>query len=357
MTEDPSERSGELDGVPLAVWERLYAAADQLRKLAPWQWMPEEAAFGVRLPGTETIGFVSIMGAAGAHLACAVYLGWQALRDVRDAVAHDALSFDAFLEVPQLQLVFTSRDRLQASDLAVIRALGRRYRGKDAWPMFRSHRVGYLPWRFGADEALSFHSVLYQSLGVAMRCEDDPRILTAETPNTYLVRAIDARGTWTDEWVRMPRLPPRQIAVAVEARKIDALRCAEPRCACVQIDLLLSRALIGQKGERPQTAYMLLVVDTESGFVFSAELLQALQGIDAMWGEIPSRVIEIFLKMGGCPQVIEVQGDRMMNVLRPLTEHLAFKLTRRTRLTQLEEVRESFDSFFGDRDDALGPAS
>lgn len=356
MTEEPSERSGACDGVPLELWERLYAAADQFRQLAPWQWMPEEAAFGVRFAGTDTIGFVSVMGAAGAHLACAVYLGWQALRDMREALAHDALSFDTFLEVPQLQLVFASRDRLQASDLAVIRALGRRYRGKDAWPLFRSHRVGYLPWRFDADEARLFHCALYQTLGVAMRCEDSPRLLMAETPDTYLVRGVDARGTWTDEWVRMPRLPPRQIAVAVEARKIAALRQAEPPCGCAQIDLLLSRALIGLKGERPQTAYMLLVVDAETGFVHNAELLQALQGIDAMWGEIPARLIDIFLKIGGCPRVIEVQGDRMMNVLRPLTEHLPFKLTRRNRLTQLEEVRESFDSFFGEHKDLPGSA-
>ncbi len=34
-------------------WRRLYAAADQIKKLAPWQWMEETDIFGVQFPGTE----------------------------------------------------------------------------------------------------------------------------------------------------------------------------------------------------------------------------------------------------------------------------------------------------------------
>jgi hypothetical protein len=43
-------------------WRRLYADADCIMKLAPWQWIEETNLFGVQFPGTDEIGYVSVMG-------------------------------------------------------------------------------------------------------------------------------------------------------------------------------------------------------------------------------------------------------------------------------------------------------
>ena len=46
-----------------------------------------------------------------------------------------------------IMLSFEDRDALQEEDLAVIRGLGLSFRGRQAWPLFRSYRPGYLPAR------------------------------------------------------------------------------------------------------------------------------------------------------------------------------------------------------------------
>ena len=68
------------DTPTLEQWQRLYAAAAEVKALAPWQWMHEGDLFAVEDPASGRIGFVSIMGAVGEHFAVAVYLGGEGLR-------------------------------------------------------------------------------------------------------------------------------------------------------------------------------------------------------------------------------------------------------------------------------------
>ncbi len=73
-----SERSGKAviqNSPTLDEWRELFTVAIRVKELAPWQWMEENAVFGVRNPETGELGFVSVMGALGEHYAVALYLG------------------------------------------------------------------------------------------------------------------------------------------------------------------------------------------------------------------------------------------------------------------------------------------
>ena len=65
-----------------ADWESLYVAAQRIKDIGPWQFMEEDDLFGVQFPGREEIGYVSVMGLLGEHLAISVYLGADALKDI-----------------------------------------------------------------------------------------------------------------------------------------------------------------------------------------------------------------------------------------------------------------------------------
>lgn len=339
-----------LHGVRVATWRQLGDLAIQFRKLAPWTWMAEEDIFGIRLPGSDQIGFVSIMGAIGQHLACAVYLGWEALRDLRHALAGGELSFRSFIETPQLQLSFENREVLLANERDLLKQLGRSCRGRQAWPVFRSHRVGYLPWLVDQREADWLVHVVHQAIGVALRKEDHPTMLASPDAESVWVRGLGADGNWSEMWLHPPPPPPALPPPVLDAAKLERLRRKGAGNGCVQVDLPLSRAMIGQRGERPQTAYMLMVLDRESGYCLGAELIQALEGLPAMWRDVPGRLLDYFVNEGRFPNEIEVASEQMMAALRPLGERLPLKLTRRARLDRVTEMRASLDQFFG-RDD------
>lgn len=46
----------------LEQWHALYAAAIDLQKLAPWQWMNGDDLFAVENPTTGEVGYANVMG-------------------------------------------------------------------------------------------------------------------------------------------------------------------------------------------------------------------------------------------------------------------------------------------------------
>ena len=85
------------------------------------------------------------MGNLGEHLAVAHYLGaegiegfWRMNEGVSD-VAED------IFRVPHLQASFEDRNVLTQKDRDEIKALVLKFRGRQAWPMFRSYRPGFYP--------------------------------------------------------------------------------------------------------------------------------------------------------------------------------------------------------------------
>ncbi|MCC6568662.1 MAG: hypothetical protein IT315_05445, partial [Anaerolineales bacterium] len=46
----------------LEEWRKLYDLMAQLKDLAPWEWMEEDDIFGIQMPETGELGFISVMG-------------------------------------------------------------------------------------------------------------------------------------------------------------------------------------------------------------------------------------------------------------------------------------------------------
>ena len=79
--------------------------------------------------------------------------------------------------------------------------------------------------------------------------------------------------------------------------------------------------------------------------IIAEELFLATDGISRMWAAIPERLLALFKRLGGCPETIEIDCDRMANLLRPLGEFLPFKMVRRERLNALESAREKINAY------------
>ena len=103
---------------------------------------------------------------------------------------------------------FEDRQLLQQPDLATITALGMKFRGRNAWPWFRSYRPGFQPWYLTGAEARFLTLALEQAMEVATRLRGNRRLLPALRPEgRYLVRVPERQGegwAWKDE-LRKPK--------------------------------------------------------------------------------------------------------------------------------------------------------
>jgi hypothetical protein len=326
-------------------WHKLYQAAIRIKEIAPWEWMTETDLFGVQDPETGEIGFVSIMGRLGEHLALAVYLGtdglygFWAFQQIADSAPAEAL-----LGMPHLQASFEDRGELTKQDRDMIKELGLKFRGRQAWPMFRCYRPGYLPWYLEAPEARFLTHALEQAMEVAQRFKEDPAMLEPADEESYLVRVPrEVKGSlvWEDEVVSVPPPEPESIPVVMDVEALERVKQLPWGEGILEIDFFVFPAPIREKGARPYFPHLLLVVESRSGMILGTELLAPDPGLLEMWGSIPVQVVYQIARMGAVPRQIRVRSPQLFGLLQLLEEDLGFEVRAAPELPSLDEAKEA----------------
>lgn len=119
-------------------WKDLFQATKMFKELAPWEWMEDSKVFGIENPEDGKIGYCCVMGALGEVLGLLVYFGseglalYEGLQSGKITVEDE----DLFAKQNCLAITFDDRDILDKEDLAIIKALGLKFRGRQAWPSF-----------------------------------------------------------------------------------------------------------------------------------------------------------------------------------------------------------------------------
>jgi len=330
----------------LEEWRRLYAAAISVKEIAPWEWMTETDVFGVQNLETGEPGFVSVMGLLGEHYSIAVYLGAKGLYDFWDFEgAGPSTPAERLIEIPQLQASFEDRNVLRGKDREIIKRLGLKFRGRQAWPMFRSYRPGFLPWFLEAEEARFLTVVLEQVLDVTPRFREDPSLLKPVAGESYLVRVSrqkDGALSWEDRIMDVPPPEPSPIPIAMDVRLLESLKRLPKGKRKIEADFFMfPNPVREEKGARPVFPYMLLTVESRSGFILGTELLSPDPSLEAMWGLIPLNIVRQFARFGIVPGEVTVRSELLFQLLQPLAEELGFRLRQSNRLRSLDAAKES----------------
>jgi hypothetical protein len=335
-------------------WIPLIESAGRIKRLAPWHWMNEGDVFGIAHPQTGEIGFISVMGALGEHLAVSVYLGapaWARFRALQQAPQgvldeHPEL----LLEIPQLKASFEDRGELEEWDRRLLRGLNLKFRGRKAWPRFQSFRPGFMPWRLEAEEIGFLTLALEQLEQVAPRLKADRSVLSGGEPGALLIRSCREgkrnAGEWKDRYERVPppEFPP--VPLAWDPGDVNKLKRMPPREDILEVDFFQFPGAIGQKGERPQAAYILLSVHAPSNLVFGAQTTCVTESIEHMWGQIPGLLLSRLVEPGLRPREIHVQSQLLQNVLQPAFKELGTRIVLKPVLKQLRAAKRELMAYF-----------
>ncbi|MGD8791060.1 MAG: hypothetical protein PVF47_00800 [Anaerolineae bacterium] len=328
-------------------WQRLYQAAIALKEEEPWEWLYEDEIFGVENPETGQIGYVSIMGSAGEHLALAIYLGSEGLDGFWRMQQGEAMANPAIVyEIPQLQASFEDRNILDASDRATIKELGLKFRGRQAWPMFRSYQPGCAPWFLTAAEARFLALTIEQALDVARRVCDDTDLLEPEAEDEYLVRVQTEEG-WADEWL-VPSPPALRPTPAIDAGRLAALEGAFARQTfALEVDLFAMPSYVKEKDDtRPYVAYNLMLVEASSGMIVGTEVMIAKPDFSAMEAQAQAGFLDTLERLRATPGLVAVRDERLYHLLAPAASALGFQLLVSPRLPALDEARDALERTF-----------
>jgi hypothetical protein len=321
----------------------------KVKELAPWQWMGEADLFGVQDPETGEVYYVSVMGELGEHFAIAAYPGAKGLNGfwtMNQGILEE--SPEVFVLVPQLQASFEDRAQLTDQDRRLIKDLGYQFRGRQAWPLFRSYRPAYLPWYLEAAEATVLALVLEQVLEMAPRFREDRQVLEVTSDGAYLVRVareVDGAVIWEDRRITVTFPPPPTITIEMDLHLLAYLKGLPRSKDMVEIGVAMLPAPVRETGSRPFFPFIVLVVEARSGMILGHEMLDARPGMDMMWGQVTLSVAKALALYQLAPRVLKVANPLLEGLLQPLAAELGAQVKLRRRLPALEEARTSLFAF------------
>ncbi|MGE5378965.1 MAG: DUF6930 domain-containing protein [Bacteroidota bacterium] len=330
----------------LEQWKRLYELMDEIKGLAPWQYMYEHNMFGIRFPETGELGFVSVMGNLGEHLAVAVYIGKRGFEGfwTMQRLGYD-LTPDVVLQIPQVQASLEDREFITSEDRKVIKQLNLKFRGKNAWPQFRSYRPGCFPWYLEEEEAQILAVGLEQLLDVAPRFQNNPDLLAPQdSRGIHLVRVFED-GKWTEQHqeIKFPPDPPLQLKMDPEA--LEHLKTLSRRNSIVEIDLqMMDQAVQEDKSERPYFPFLLMIADKQSQMILGADLLSPLPSLESMWESLPA-VFTAILAGHPLPKEVQTKDSLISLLLSPLEKELGIRVRLVSRLPTIDHAKREFNRF------------
>jgi hypothetical protein len=124
------------------------------------------------------------------------------------------------------------------------------------------------------------------------------------------------------------------------------LKRSASRGDILELDLFMFPGRIGEKGQRPQVGYTLLVLHAQSNMIFGAEIMGATEGIEPMLGRVPGWLLSRLADNGLRPKEIHIQSSRLLDVLQPAFKELGTKVVLKPMLKKLRAAKREMISFF-----------
>ena len=329
-------------------WAKLYQIAGQFQKVSPWTWMVNGDLFAVVNPQNGEVGYCSILGNGKEEFGLGIFLGDKGYKRYLSIFSDKpgVEEFDETIMTPMLSLLFANREDLQRQDIEVIRSLGLQFRGKNAWPLFRSQKPGYAPWFLEKEEAIFLTVAIEQALAVAGKVRDDKLDLYEGVDEDLVFTRYYSDGKWKEDW-RKPEFsqrssskkPEESTAIVNEAEML-LLRNSSPRQGgSWELDISILPIPIGPKSSRPYFPLCFLAVERQQGMVIGVEMNEP-------W-ITQSQQREVFIKIlknaGQLPHDIRVKSKKVKEILEPIAISLGINIPVGA-IPKLERFKASLDN-------------
>jgi hypothetical protein len=314
--------------------------------------MEEDELFVVAEPTGAERAYCCVLGSMDQVLALAAYRGPAGYASYRQLLTGETFDMTDDVAFGQCCLMasFEGRQDLADEDRAVIRRLGLRFRGRRAWPLFRSYRPGFAPWFLDGREARLLAVCLEQALEVCTRRAGSGAVRQRRGKLPARLPVINAAGglRFTDGWVDPP---PAQAAVPLSPPMLDELRIQRLRKRCQktpgawEVDWFhLPNAIL--EAERPFYPLAVSVVDGQSGMVLGIELVGP--------GPDPAVLVKLLLaaveQNGRVPVRIMARRAEIVGLLGEVARRLDTRLEQAKLLAATREFQAHLlHDFSGER--------
>ena len=338
----------------------LYMMAGDIRRMGPWDYLYENEIFGVQVPGTDLVYFVSVMGSEGEFPALSFYKGYEGLvaflefraeaerlsrlDDSSVSMMRASVMIGSPMTIPHLMLSFDDREELEKEDLTAIRKSGVSFRGRGQWPRIEEIVPGYFPVYPGRETLVELFLVMQQVLIVLDKVrEDDNYLMREDDPGTtFLIRVPTGKGPkfrWKDLYlIPDPEWGELSYSVDISSESRNALSSLPEASLELQLDLFILPVPVKEKGSKRYFPFVLLLVDKGNGMVMSSSILTPWPDLQSMYESVPQQVLEDLIESGHRPSTIEIRSDLLFELLQEILEQAGCRVAWVTQMPHMDEA-------------------
>jgi hypothetical protein len=334
--------------VPLDLWRELYQAAVSFQLLASWQWMNDTHVFGIN--NEHGVRLLTVMGCLGELFGLASYRGSVGadflLRLRRGQFAPE--SPDARFYQDALLVDFVPRKDLRKEDRAILQQLDFKppVRKPQLFPMFQSHKPGYLPWFIEEAEARLLLDDLRKAVPFAELVRTNLTLYESRQENEFPFFPASVSEPLTldqFEWhTIVPVPPPPDPPIDTRAFGLPALLALpQPSQAAWELAAFYSTMAISEP-PRPYYSKIALGVDAVTGMILAFQL----GAPDKTMAQTAARgLVQSIEASGYRPATIKMESINLILALQPLADALGAKLLQAESLPMVNEARLSLEAF------------
>jgi len=238
---------------------------------------------------------------------------------------------------------FEDRRALRKEDLAIIKAVGLKCRGRKAYPLFRSYLPGYCDW-FLTEEEAAFLSLAFEAaVCFVALSREQPDILewiSADRVMVYISRhnAVSGRS-WTTLWLA-PDLPPT--AIVPEPVPEEVLHGIElqnlPRSGAWEVgSFILSNARITDR-DRPYYPRLLLAIHSRSRITLASKTVPAFENASVALRDF---IVSTINNNGLLPTELRVSDESLLQPFKPIAARFGIVSRICSKLPALVEARRT----------------
>lgn len=311
----------------LEEWKILYEEAAKIKELKPWERFWDMNL--IALEEGDDIAFAVILGRGGTCYGISIYEDLEGLNDYMMLCQREEMNLSetyAGFNQNNLTCYWGNREELSEEQYQVVKSLGYKFRGKNQWLYFISHKTGYFPYNMDAAEVKRMTSYLSQ-LAQAIQYYDEKGLnIDFEHGNMFCYSLDVKTGQWNGEERPLPFTSYRFLHLDISNEEFVQELCEIPQedyGLDVHIECIPA-SIDDEEYERPGLVRMLMLADTNTGMILGADIIRP----DEFEGDALINRILSLLFDSERPREIRVCNDIMKHYLSGLCKMGNIKLKK-----------------------------
>lgn len=324
----------------LKTWRRLYEAAELLKTQKPWELEDDHGYDFIEIEQKdgELSAYCTLVGWLEKSHTISIYESNDALFDIIYLMEHEGIPWHQGPRYNNcLNVIFGDRDLLLPADRKMIELLGLKFRGRRAWPMFRSYEKGRYDRRLNVREAARLAEVIEHLAQVYADIRSDNLDIIDANENMLRRSFNSTSKRWATQVAALNYEPRNIMSFSVtDEILMKQLKKMKKLKTVIEIDVMY-HIISTERDANGRSILDRFAMCCEADKPSDPYLMEALEPEDE---EIPTilNILTGYIEKFGRPSKIKLRDSMIEASIKEICDELGIRTSVYASLTAIDEV-------------------